>query len=350
MRPDRERWYARLVQDLSEVGRPVRTYISCVGRVVDGVKQAHIALEAAPEEVKECFTPLSVSNVLLSNVLAKKPMKVDFEEWERTAGGPYAFWKSFKKGGKTVGPFVRGQYATGEFETCRWPDRSEAHMRKENDYREHQDLAYRLMLEKVSRGDKKASYSSEEWKEIESLAHLAGVQIWEGQQEGTFRYDTCYCCMCGNVRSSDRSPCVFCREALSGRLSRAYEIYRTLQVESRGEGGLTMSRSHLYFNGGDAGRYPEDGDSYVHCEMATHLHPDHAETAWIYDDDSNTESHVYGDAIRYDDPDFWEKLEAQLDKGPEEAWNRDIQSCPDCGYHFSVVWGTCKCEDSKEDE
>ena len=343
-----ERWYARLVQDLSEVGRPTRTSISCVGRVVDGVKHAHIAFEASPEEVRECFYPVDMGNSLISNPLSKKPLKADFDEWEREAGESYAqFWRAFRKGGKTVGPFVNVQYATGEFEVHIWPDNYEKYRQRESDYREHQDLAHRLLTEKVSRGDKRASYSDEEWKEIECLAKMAGVKIWG---DSTFRYDTDYCRLCGNVRSSDRSPCIFCSEVLSGRLSRAYEIYKTLQYEHRGEGGLTMDRSHFYFGDTWEGRYPKEGESYVHCEMCVHLYPEHAETAWVYDDDCNTESHVYGDGIRYDDPYFWEKLGMQLDKGPEEAWNSDILTCPDCGYHFSVMWGTCKCEDSKEDE
>ena len=73
-----------------------------------------------------------------------------------------------------------------------------------------------------------------------------------------------------------------------------------------------------------------------------------ATTYWTLDTDSYTDSQYFGPEILYpdtSDDDAWQawldKIHAQLEQGAEVAWNSDVLSCTECGYHRHVEETCC---------
>lgn len=111
----------------------------------------------------------------------------------------------------------------------------------------------------------------------------------------------------------------------------------------RDEAPDARERGHLFFHG----KYMEGTHEDTHVEYGVSFYSDHARTYYLRDFDSYCDSEEYGEEIPYLDPEFWQKLEAQLDRAPEAAYNADLCSCEACGYHFIAGNGPC-CAESHE--
>lgn len=167
-----------------------------------------------------------------------------------------------------------------------------------------------------------------------------------------------YCALCGNCcveKHGDICPTCTPLVAYGGRLYRAYQLYQTA-IHNHGKccGGLMIGGAGFYFHGKDwEGNYRpyEDGESHLWCEMGINFFEAEAGTYYMWDIDHSCGSEEYGDLISYDDPEFWTKIMAQVDRAPEEMWNADWTSCPKCGYHvYAWADGVCPCEENEEEE
>lgn len=158
-----------------------------------------------------------------------------------------------------------------------------------------------------------------------------------------------YCKLCGNETIPDvRGIGAECREQIKGPLRDAYRHFMKCAEDNPVCcSGINWERTSLYIHAKWwEGSYPltktgqpRKRGPYVWVEFGVNFHEDHATTYYIRDFDSYCDSVVYGDPIPYSDPEFWSKLNTQLDKAPEAAWNSDLLSCGRCGYHMTEPHG-----------
>lgn len=166
-----------------------------------------------------------------------------------------------------------------------------------------------------------------------------------------------YCKVCRNEEVfTDIAPCVFCQQyVVDGPLAGAFQRWlKVAEDNSKCCGGLAYlfgagtdpanrARGSLYFHGkGWEGSYKD-----THVEYGVSFHLDYACTYFLRDFDSVADSEVYGDVVPYSDPDFWNKIDAQLHQAPFAAWLSGLRSCEDCGYHYHGL--TCEHGDELDD-
>ena len=152
-----------------------------------------------------------------------------------------------------------------------------------------------------------------------------------------------YCNLCGNETTPDRDGIgAECRPLIHGDLKEAWAHYMKCAEENRVCcSRVNSERTGIYMHGRYwEGSYPltKKGTPrrrglFVCVEFGVTFYADCAATYYLRDFDHYCDSEEYGDAIPYADPDFWSKLNAQLDKAPEAAWHSDLLSCGKCGYH-----------------
>jgi hypothetical protein len=368
-------WKCEIHQD----PKTTKTYIANIWRPVAGGLYLRIAPMAAPKDVREAL--LLTDEHECEPWYDGKPFVFDFRKLKRSAGKQSEFFKTFEYERRNR-KYDKNLVAKATFEIIE-PRAGFDHSRWHEDdgrastdqlLRLGQELAKKELSSEFPRGlqDSFDKCSTQEEADLvinnvkpdrrtterfNMLCQLAGVGY-----EGGEPTSGAYCTYCGNMHVDDYSrPCAACNAVLRGELSLAWEVYKTLQLEHRQCcGGLSSGKGNLYFHGKHwECSYPTSemrkkkgwkGCSSVGVEMGVELHADHAATYWIFDNDSTTDSTVYGDPIKYYDPEFWEKLNAQLDQAAEEAWNSDILSCEHCGYHYHVGNGPCGCSASEEDD
>jgi hypothetical protein len=339
-------WKAELRQN----PKTKATHVDSVWRPYAGT-YLRIAAEAAPVDVREMLllTPEHGSEPWDGD----KPFLFDFRKLKRTAGKENEFFKSFTYR-KNRRKYDKDLVAMTTFEVeepragfmhSRWETRIDT-PGLDRQLSAGQHVATELMKIKFPKGvPEKATY--DQTREYEWIRTALGQSL-KPMKDEKLPEQWCYCEYCGNVKVPDyRQPCNACGSVLYGKLSVAWEIYKTLEVEGRRCcGGLSSDKSHLHYHS----KYGDSNYEGTSVEMGTNLYDDHATTYWIFDADSFSDSNEYGDPIRYDDPEFWTKLSAQLDQAAEAAWNSDVCSCEHCGYHYHVGNGPCGCSGSEEEE
>lgn len=82
------------------------------------------------------------------------------------------------------------------------------------------------------------------------------------------------------------------------------------------------------------GKYFEASHLDTSVEYGVSFHPDCASTYYLRDFNHYCDSEDYGELISYEDPDFWAKLERQLDGAAEAAHDAGLSTCEKCGYHY----------------
>jgi hypothetical protein len=162
-----------------------------------------------------------------------------------------------------------------------------------------------------------------------------------------------YCKLCGNEHVTDQEPCAKCVEALR-TLPVPHKLWLQLgERQSRCCGGFNTAKTGLHFHGKHwASSYPPEGQS-VTVEMGVEFRKDGAHTYYIRDFDSYCDSEEYGPIIPYTKritEAFWHKLDIQLDKAAEAAWNADLLTCAECGYHYHSANGPCHAQGAEQDE
>jgi len=368
-------WKCEIHQD----PKTKKTNIVSIWRPLAGEQYLRITPSAAPIDVREALllTPEHGTEPWDDG----KPFIFDFRKLKRQAGKEHEFFKTFdykrvnRKYYKVIEAHATFEMVepTAGFDHQRW-HRDENKASTEQLLSLAQGLAKEALRSEFPFGlqdsfDKCRTQDEadrimenvrptrRETERFNHLCQLAGVHYGPALCDQT---DGPYCAYCGNMHVADgNEPCVACEAVLRRDLPLAWEVYQTLQEERRQCcGGLSSGKDHLYFHGKDWDcTYPTaemrkqkgwKGCSSTTVEMGVSLYEDHAGTYWIFDNDSSTDSHEYGDVIRYDDPEFWEKLDRQLDQAAEEAWNSDICSCEHCGYHYHVGNGPCGCSASEE--
>lgn len=346
-------WRAELRQD----PKTNETSVSSIWRPVtaNGL-YLRIAAEAAPVDVRELLCLTTEHGSVLWD--GDKPLKLDFRQLKRAAGTPHEFFKTFtydrrrKKYDKDLvgyGTFEVNEPLAG-FMHQRWESIIDLPS-LDRQLSAGQHVAAEVMKQKFPAGlPANADYATRnryDWVRTalgmpqRPTANEKPIEEWS------------YCDYCGNAKVPDRAyPCNACSTVLRHGLSIALEVYKTLCAERRQCcGGLSSDKSHLHFHGRDwECTYPEKGETgcTTTVEMGVALYGDHAQTYWIFDNDSTTDSHEYGDPIKYYDHEFWEKLDSQLNEAAEAAWNSDICSCEHCGDHYHVGYGPCGCSESRE--
>lgn len=141
-----------------------------------------------------------------------------------------------------------------------------------------------------------------------------------------------FCKLCRNRNDTSTDVCAECRGLVEGWLAEAYRRWIE-QADRAGRpccGRMSSDKTHIYFHG----KGWECETDAVGVEMGVSFYHDQARTYYIRDFDSYCDSEEYGKPISYLDPEFWEKLDAQLDRAAEAADATDLESCDECGYHF----------------
>jgi hypothetical protein len=166
-----------------------------------------------------------------------------------------------------------------------------------------------------------------------------------------------YCRLCGNEKVRGEKPCAKCRAVIEGTLLAGYQHWQ--EADGRyGKccGGLSSDRDYRYlhfhsegFNdtypqvtrGKRKGQEPGRGP-FVSVEAGIDFYATEARTYYIHDTGHDVGSTVFGEAVAYGDSEFWKKIEANLDRAAEAAFNDDWQSCRKCG---SMFFESCGCEE-----
>lgn len=167
-----------------------------------------------------------------------------------------------------------------------------------------------------------------------------------------------YCELCGNEKTTAEDKIGdACRKLIEGPLARPYAFWKQCGEDTRRCcGGIGTEKDHIFFHSKywDTSYPPkaaQDDPLQVGVEMGASFYVDCAATYYIRDFDSYTDSEEYGERIPYPaevgDEAFWAKLDEQLDRAAEFAFNSDILTCLHCGYHYSEE---CSCEGSQEGE
>jgi len=153
-----------------------------------------------------------------------------------------------------------------------------------------------------------------------------------------------YCKICGNEKVPEYGDvCEPCQKyVVNGWLAEAHRRWEECNerhgrccgnlsyVFGRDRDPAERERGYLFFHG----KHWQGSHKGVCVEYGASFYDDHARTYYLRDFDSTCDSEEYGEKILYLDPNFWEKLDAQLDKAPEAAWNAGLNSCDVCGYHY----------------
>lgn len=167
-----------------------------------------------------------------------------------------------------------------------------------------------------------------------------------------------FCGICRNERVTQHdAPCAACTaQVIEGPLADAYRHWVKLGEQwRRCCGGLSYDsrlaasadareHGHLFFHG----RHFEGTHEGLWVEYGASFYADHARTYYNRDFDHSCDSEEYGGRIPYADPDFWSKLEAQLDEAPKAAFEAGLMSCEECGHHFVDEPCCVRCPDCKE--
>jgi hypothetical protein len=165
-----------------------------------------------------------------------------------------------------------------------------------------------------------------------------------------------YCRLCGNEKVRGEKPCAKCRAVIEGPLAWAYKRWQ--EADDRyGKccGGLSTEKDHLHFHsegfndtypqvtrGKRKGQEPRRGP-FVSVEAGISFYANEAQTYFIHDTGNDVGSTDFGEAINYSDLDFWKKIEANLNRAAESAFNNDWLTCRKCGNMF---YETCGCTES----
>jgi hypothetical protein len=339
-------WACEIRQD----PKTKKTNITSVLRPVANGLLLRISPLAAPVDVREMLllTPEHGTEPWDGD----KQFIFDFRKLKRTAGKPNEFFKTFAYR-RNRKKYDKDLVATATF-AVNEPRAGFMHQRWETivdvpsldrQLSAGQHVAAEMMKLKFPKGlPEKPTY--EEHVEYGWIRTALGMPQHPEKDEKPVE-SWSYCAYCGNAKVPDRAhPCGACATVLHRDLSLAWEVYKTLQDERRQCcGGLSTDKSHLYFHGRDWNCVYEG----TGVDMGANLYEDHAMTYWVFDNDSTTESFEYGAPIKYYDPEFWAKLDHQLDEAAEVAWNSDICSCEHCGYHYHVGNGPCGCSASESD-
>lgn len=100
------------------------------------------------------------------------------------------------------------------------------------------------------------------------------------------------------------------------------------------------AEGNLYFHGKYWDNGYEGQNDNVFVEYGLGFYKDHARTYFLRESYSLADSHEYGDPIPYSLPDFWERVDAQLDTAAEAAYEDGLRSCEHCEYHY---YDECGC-------
>lgn len=161
---------------------------------------------------------------------------------------------------------------------------------------------------------------------------------------------TFYCPICRNARVARHGHhCPNCVEyVVEGKLAEAFDRWVHL-----GNHADTCCRGLQYRFGSDIEPSArEEGHLYFHglgwdgthegtwVEYGVAFYADHARTYFIRDLGDVSDSEEYGDRLDYADPDFWQKLNVQLDGAPKAAYDAGLLTCNLCGYNHYLK---CRC-------
>lgn len=163
-----------------------------------------------------------------------------------------------------------------------------------------------------------------------------------------------YCILCGNEQTASKDGIgEACQPLIKGPLAVPYAKWMECGGRySRCCGRIGTEKDHLYFHGDgwECSYKPMEEMDGTSVEMGVSFYADHAATYYIRDFGNYSDSQEYGEDLPYDIEGFWEKLDAQLDKAAEFAWNNDLLSCERCGNHYVASNGPCGCEPDEEEE